>query len=125
MLTGMWVFGLVIPVVVLMAIVSPLAAVAAIVLAAVGLLAMKGGVDAAFEGWAGLEFIGAWIGSRRRGRGARGLEWFCATCRSINHASAAGCYRGCGPREMVERVGAYAPPVEPSAARNQRDRSHG
>lgn len=122
----MWVFGLVIPVVIVMGLISPLAALAAIALTALGLLVMKGGVDTAFEGFAGLEFVGAWIGSRRRrGRGAAGLEWFCATCRSLNTAPASACYRGCGPRELIEREGAYAPPVEPSAARNQRDRRHG
>lgn len=122
---GMWVFGLVIPVVFVMSLISPLAAVVAILLTVAGLLVMKGGVDAAFEGMAGLEFLGSWIGSRRRGRGIAGLEWFCATCRSLNPSSAAACYRGCGPRELIEREGAYAPPVEPSAARNQRDRRHG
>jgi len=124
-LTAMWVFGLMVPVVVVMGAINPLAAVVALALAGLGLLFMKGSVDAAFEGWAGLEFFGAWLGSRRRGRGVTGLEWFCSTCRSLNAPSAEHCYRGCGPRESVERVGAYPVPVEPSAARNQRDRRRG
>ncbi len=125
MLLGMWVFGLVAPVVVVMAMISPLGAAVAIVLTLIGLLVIRGGVSAAFDGWAGLEFIGSWIGSRRRGRGTAGLDWFCSVCRSLNHWSAETCYRRCGPREQIERVGAHAVPLEPSAGRAQRDRRHG
>ncbi len=108
-----------------MFLVHPVAALVAVVATLLGLLTMKWSVAAAFEGWAGLEFLGSWIGSRRRKRGVAGLAWFCATCRSLNPSTATACYRGCGPRATTEMVGTYALPVEPSAGRSQRDRPRG
>ncbi len=36
---------------------------------------------------------------------ARGLPvdtWVCTTCKSVNTPNATHCYRGCGPREVVD-----------------------
>ncbi len=111
--------------IVVLFLISPTAALVAIGAAVIAVLVVRFSVDTAFEGWAGIQFLGAWIGSRRRARGVAGLDWFCARCRSLNPPSADACYRGCGPRAETELGGSYALPLEPSAGRNQRDRRHG